>query len=106
MKIGIVGLLVVGLLYSCAGRNTGNPDVAQDIPSNRSERVGSSVSPRSELEFTDTYAGHQSPRMSNIDTTILEPMRSVTTRSAPDASDFDATDAGDAVDNTNSSMDR
>lgn len=103
MKYSILSLIIGGLLFSCTSGNTSYTARTQEVPNDRSERVGSSVSPRSELEYDDSFAGSQSPR--NVySEDVLEPMRSITTRSAPDASDYDATDAGDAVDNTNAAQ--
>ncbi|MBX9852283.1 MAG: hypothetical protein K2X86_11080 [Cytophagaceae bacterium] len=85
MKKSIFGLLIGGMIViSCTSGNISNPATSQNTPSQNMERIGGSVSPRSEMENASNYAGSQTPGVSRD--TILEPMRSYGQRSAPDAS--------------------
>lgn len=90
MKRLIFAICIGSILAACeTSGNTTNPDRTTSTPNDKYERVGGSVSPRSELENTDNHAGIQKPDGTNVDT-ILGPMNSASTRSAPDASYGDA----------------
>ena len=85
MKKSIFGFLIGGMsIMSCTSGNVSNPETTQNSPSQNMERIGGSVSPRSEMENAENYAGSQTPGVSRD--TILEPMGSFSKRSAPDAS--------------------
>lgn len=84
------GLAMAMMMGGCLKGNTAKtPDkFNQNLPDQSYVRSAGSVSPRSEVEG-NIYAGSQVPGNIYSDT-IREPMRSITTRPAPDASEEDA----------------
>jgi len=87
MAVGVAMAMMAG---GCTSGNTAKtPDkFNQNLPAQSDVRSGGSVSPRSEVEG-NVSVGSQAPG-SLFSDTIQEPMRSVTTRPAPDASEEDA----------------